>query len=753
MRPGEVNDYSELFILPEMISQKENILAQSVQYLKSVGPKRAEAFKKIGIKTIRDILFYFPSRHLDRTTTLSAAKAYGYIVNGYDGELTVIARVEDKEKRRYGRKEIMKVQFRDSTGFFECVWYQGIKYFYDVFKEGDYFAVSGKPAISNHGNLQFTHPDFDRLSEDESKMLNTGNIIPFYRIPKELKETAIGDFSLRKIISAAVENYAGSLEETLPLYLLEENKLADIVFSVKNFHFPENQESLEAASRRFKYEELFYLQILLALRKHNYKIKQEGHSFKIKTSLVKDFLGTLPFTLTKAQLKVLSEIKADMESASPMNRLLQGDVGSGKTIVALITMLIAVDNGCQTVMMAPTEILADQHAKNISAMMKQLSEVHKKRTIKVSLLLGGQKKSVREKNLQAIELNEADIIIGTHALFEENVKFHNLGLVIVDEQHRFGVAQRGKLLSKGITPDVIVMSATPIPRTLSMTLYGNLDVSIINEMPKNRKPIKTVLRGENKLPEIFKFIVNKNRKEGYQSFIVYPLVEESEKLELKAAETYYNELKDSYLKELNIGIIHGRMPWREKEAVMLEFLHKKYDALIATTVIEVGIDIPDANIILINDAHRFGLSQLHQLRGRVGRGIKQAFCILVTKDSFAAASERLPSDIRYFSSVQLEKYKAGIRLKTMVEQLDGFKVAETDMRLRGPGDIFGTKQSGFPEFKYVNIIDDTALLLSARDTAFKIVTDDPHFNRAENKIIRRILSEHYKPQLEFIKIA
>lgn len=238
MRPGEVNDYSELFILPEMISQKENILAQSVQYLKSVGPKRAEAFKKIGIKTIRDILFYFPSRHLDRTTTLSAAKAYGYIVNGYDGELTVIARVEDKEKRRYGRKEIMKVQFRDSTGFFECVWYQGIKYFYDVFKEGDYFAVSGKPAISNHGNLQFTHPDFDRLSEDESKMLNTGNIIPFYRIPKELKETAIGDFSLRKIISAAVENYAGSLEETLPLYLLEENKLADIVFSVKKFSFP-----------------------------------------------------------------------------------------------------------------------------------------------------------------------------------------------------------------------------------------------------------------------------------------------------------------------------------------------------------------------------------------------------------------------------------------------------------------------------------------------------------------------------------
>ncbi len=735
-----------------MISQKENILEQSVQYLKSVGPKRAEAFAKIGIKSIKDILFYFPSRHLDRTTTLSASKAYGYIVNGYDGELTVIAKVEDKEKRRFNRREIMKVQFRDASGFFECIWFQGAKYFYDVFNEGDYFAVSGKPTISNYGNLQFVHPDFDRLSEDESKMLNTGKIIPFYRIPKELKETAIGDFSLRKIISFAVENYADNLEETLPDYLLKENNLAGIVSSVKNFHFPGNKENLDAASRRFKYEELFYLQILIALRKLNYKTKQNGHSFKIKSSLVKDFLSTLPFELTKAQIKVLSEIKADMESELPMNRLLQGDVGSGKTVVALISMLIAVDNGYQAVMMVPTEILADQHAKNVSRMMKHLYDVHKKKNVGVSLLLGGQKKSVRDKNLQAIELNEADIIIGTHALFEEKVKFNNLGLVIVDEQHRFGVAQRGKLLGKGITPDVIVMSATPIPRTLSMTLYGDLDVSVINEMPKNRKPIKTVLRGEKKLPEIFKFIIDKNNKEGYQSFIVYPLVEESEKLELKAAETHYNELKKTYLKDLNIGIIHGRMSWQEKETVMLEFLHKKYDVLIATTVIEVGMDIPDANIILINDAHRFGLSQLHQLRGRVGRGTKQAYCILVTKDSYAAASNRLPPDMEYLSSVKIEKYKSGIRMKTMVEQLDGFKIAEVDMKLRGPGDIFGTKQSGFPEFKYINVLE-TDLLLSARENAFKIIADDPHLNKDENKIIRTVLSREYKPQLEYIRIA
>ncbi|HSD62478.1 MAG TPA: ATP-dependent DNA helicase RecG [Ignavibacteriaceae bacterium] len=737
----------------QMISQKENILDQSVQFLKSVGPKRAEAFRKIGIKTIRDILFYFPSRHLDRTTTLSSAKAFNYILNGYDGELTIIAKVEDKERRRFNRRDIMIVQFRDSAGFFECIWYQGAKYFYDVFNEGDYFAVSGKPLISNHGKLQFAHPDFDRLSEDESKMLNTGKIIPFYRIPKELKETAIGDFSLRKIISYAVENFADKIEETLPDYLLKQNDLVDIVAAVKNFHFPVNRENLEAASKRFKYEELFYLQILIALRKLNYKLRQPGHSFKVKTSLVKDFLSILSFKLTNAQLKALSEIKADMESEFPMNRLLQGDVGSGKTIVALISMLIAVDNGYQAVMMVPTEILADQHAKNISAMMNKLFVVHKKRNVKISLLLGGQKKSVREKNLEAIELKEADIIIGTHALFEENVRFNNLGLVIVDEQHRFGVTQRGRLLGKGITPDVIVMSATPIPRTLSMTLYGDLDVSIINEMPENRRPVKTVLRGENKLPEIFRFIVDKNKKEGYQAFIVYPLVEESEKLELKAAESHYNELRESYLKDLNIGLIHGRMSWQDKETVMFEFLHKKFDVLIATTVIEVGIDIPDANIILINDAHRFGLSQLHQLRGRVGRGTKQAYCILVTKDRYAATTDKLPSDLEYLSPVQKEKYKSGIRLKTMVEYLDGFKIAEVDMKLRGPGDIFGTKQSGIPEFKFINIIEDTGLLISARESAFKIITGDPHLEKDENKIIREILSRHYRPQLEYIKIA
>lgn len=735
------------------MQEKSNSLNQSIQYLKSIGPKRAESFRKIGIETIRDLLFYFPSRHLDRTTTLSAAKAYGYLMNGYDGELTIIGKVEDKEKRYFNRKEILKIQFRDSTGYFECVWFQGTKYFSNVFNVGDIFAVSGKASLSKYGNLQFTHPDFDKITEDESlSFLNTGKIIPFYRIPKELRVTNLGDLSLRRILNYAVENYVELLTENLPQSLLETNKLLGIVDAVKNFHFPESKEKLFLASKRFKFEEAFYLEVLVALRKQNYKRKLEGYSFGIKTNLVSDFLKTLPFNLTKAQLRVLSEIKKNLMQPSPMNRLLQGDVGSGKTIVALIAMLIAVDNGYQSALMVPTEILADQHTKNISKMMRKLFEIHKDREIKVALLIGGQKKSVREQRLESIELQEADIIIGTHALFEEKVNFKNLGLVVVDEQHRFGVAQRARLLAKGKTPHVLIMSATPIPRTLSMTVYGDLDNSIIDEMPKNRIPIKTLLRGDGKLNDIYKFIRDK-KKDGYQSFIVYPLVEESEKLELKAAETYFKKLKEDFLPDLNIGLIHGRMGWQEKEEAMYLFLEKKLDVLVSTTVIEVGIDIPDANIILINDAHRFGLSQLHQLRGRVGRGKKQAYCILVTKDEYASANNKLNLETDYLSLAQLDKYKSAVRLQTMVKYLDGFKIAEIDLKLRGPGDIFGTKQTGFPELKHVDIIHDTEIIINAKKAAFSIIENDPHLEHPSNQIIKNNLLQHYRNNLKYASIA
>lgn len=735
-----------------MKSDKENILESSVQYIKSVGPKRAESFSKIGINTIRDLIFYFPSRHLDRTTILNSTKAYGYAINGYDGEATIIAKVVDKEKRNLGRKEILKVQFRDSSGFIECVWFQGVKYFHSAFNEGDYFAISGKPEI-NYNKLQFVHPDFDKITEEETQsFLNTGKIIPFYRIPKELKQKNIGDLSLRRIINYAVEDYADKLEETLPQEIIAQHKLIDLITAVKNYHYPQSKELFEQAKRRFKFEEMFYIELLVAIRKNNYQTKLAGNKMEIKSNLISEFLKTLPFDLTKAQLNVLSEIKKDMLSEKPMNRLLQGDVGSGKTIVALIAMLIAIDNGYQAALMAPTEILADQHAKNISAMMNKLASIIRGKEIKVSLLLGGQKKSVRTKKLSDIELQEADIVIGTHAIFEEQVKFKNLGLIVIDEQHRFGVKQRALLQSKGKTPDVLVMSATPIPRTLSMTVYADLDFSVIDEMPMNRIPIKTVLRGEKKLPEIYNFIIDK-AKEGYQTFLVYPLVEESDKLDLKAATIFYEDLKENHLKNLKVGLIHGRMSWQEKEEVMLMFRDKAFEVLVSTTVIEVGIDIPDANIILINDAHRFGLSQLHQLRGRVGRGNKQAYCILITKDEIAAKQNANQLELDYLSAVQLEKYKSSVRLQSMVKYLDGFKIAEIDLKLRGPGDIFGTKQSGFPELKYTNIVDDHEIILEAKQSAFKLIENDPHLEKKFSELIRKNLIKYYSQNLSYAKIA
>jgi ATP-dependent DNA helicase RecG len=742
-----------LFIFISMNSPKQKSIDLSVQYIKSVGPKRAVSFEKIGITKIRDLLFYFPTRHLDRTNILTVAKAYEFVKNGFEGEITILGEVTDKEKRRFRKHEVLKVQLKDSSGVFECVWFHGIKYFEKVFNEGEIFAVSSKPEIDRYNRFQFIHPDFDKISEEESqKLLNTGAIIPFYRIPKELKATNIGDLSLRRIIHNAVEKYLTELDETLPGNIITENNLMELKDAVHNYHFPESVEILNAAKMRFKFEEMFYIELLIALRKYNHEHKLLGNKVEIRTNLIADFLKTLSFKLTKSQLDVLSEIKNDMLSEKPMNRLLQGDVGSGKTIVALIAMLIMIDNGFQAVLMAPTEILADQHAKNISLMMERLNEKYPEHKIKVGILIGGQKKSEREKRLGEIELQKIDIIIGTHALFEEQVKFKNLGLVVIDEQHRFGVKQRALLQQKGKTTDVLVMSATPIPRTLSMTVYGDLDISVIKEMPANRIPVKTVLRGEKKLPEIFKFIIDK-RKEGYQSFIVYPLVEVSEKLELKAATDYYLDLKEGYLKNLSLGLIHGRMNWQEKEEVMLKFLNKEYDVLISTTVIEVGIDIPDANIILINDAFRFGLSQLHQLRGRVGRGNKQAYCILVSKDEYISQNMFTKLDIEYLSPAQIEKYKSKIRMQTMVETNDGFKISETDLKLRGPGNIFGTKQSGFPELKFVDIVNDYDLITSAKKIAFDLINKDPLLTSPSNKIIRTNLLHHYSDQLKYAKIA
>lgn len=721
-------------------------LFKSIQYIKTIGPKRAESFSKIGINTIRDLLYYFPTRYLDRTNILNSSDIIKYVINGYDGEVTIIGKVVDKEIHHYNKKDILKVRFKDASGFFECVWFQGAKYFKDVFNEDQYFAISSKPVITKYGHLQFAHPDFDRFSEVESKdFLNTGKIIPFYRVPKQLREANIGDFSLRRIIQYAIINYSKYLEETLPDYLIKKNNFLTIVETINTLHFPTNYDVLSIAKKRMKYEEIFYFECMLALKKFFYNQTLSNSPFTIKTNLVKNFLSSLRFELTNSQLKVLSEIRKDLESNKPMNRLLQGDVGSGKTIVALISMLITIDNGFQCAFLVPTEILADQHYKSFNNYLTSFN-------IKCELIIGSIKKSHKDRIIDSIKSGDTKIIIGTHALLEENIEFNNLGLVVIDEQHRFGVLQRHSIVSKGLHPNVLIMTATPIPRTLSMTLYGDLDISIINEMPKNRKPIKTFLRGEDKLPDIYNFVINKS-KEGYQTFIVYPLVEESEKLELKAATIFYEELKNNFLKSLNVGLIHGKLSWQEKEIVMLDFANKKYDVLVSTTVIEVGIDIPDANIIIINDAERYGLSQLHQLRGRVGRSDKQAYCILVTKNELALKSNQMNFNFEFLSQNEIEKHKTIIRLKSMIKYSSGFDLSEIDLKLRGPGNIFGTEQSGLPDFKFINLVEDYDIISKAKDDAFNIIAKDKKLEDESNRIIKDVLNNNYSSQLKFASIA
>jgi ATP-dependent DNA helicase RecG len=510
-------------------------LNSSLQFLKSIGPKRADLFSSIGINTVHDLLYYFPTRYLDRSTILNSDKVIKFVASGYNKDITIIGKVVDTEEIRFGKSNIYKVSFKDDKGFFECVWFRGIKFFRNRFKEDDYYAISAKPVITKYGHLQFAHPDFDKLDSEESlNFRNTGKIIPFYKIPAELKKQNLSDLSLRRVISTAVEQSIEEITETLPPEIISKNNLLNLKSTIRNKHFPESTGILERANYRLKFEELFYIESLIALKKSSTKKLENGIKYKIDVPLVKDFLNSLKFKLTNAQLKSLHEIRLDMENGAPMNRLVQGDVGSGKTIVALIALLIAVSNRKQTAFMAPTEILAIQHFYNLKNMLSEFR-------INVELLIGGQKAKEKKLTYDKMANGIPAIYVGTHALLQEKAKFSNLGLVIIDEQHRFGVAQRSSLITKSSTPDVLVMTATPIPRTLTMTLYGDLDVSLIDEMPKDRIPIKTYLRSDSKLDKIYKFIIDSVNK-GLQAYIVYPLVEDSDKLDLKAAESYYNEL-------------------------------------------------------------------------------------------------------------------------------------------------------------------------------------------------------------------
>jgi ATP-dependent DNA helicase RecG len=724
-------------------------VSSDLQYIKGIGPVRAAALRSAGIQSIHDLLYYFPYDYLDRSRIIKI-KDLPKLVEAGD-EVTVIGSVFRAETRyTRNRKKIFFLTLKDETGYLTCVFYNGIQWYQKAFEPDEILAVSSVPELDKYHRVQFIHPEFDRLKtkdeEDETdwnSLLHTGAIIPKYSSSEELRHVGLDNRGFRRIVKNAINSHLNSMAEHLPKEILQRNTLLDLHSAIRMIHFPKSYPERDHALHRLKFDELFYFQLLLAYRRRELKGELKGISFTSNRTLTTRLKESLTFELTHAQKRVIQEIYADMQKPVPMNRLLQGDVGSGKTIVALFAMLTAIENGCQCALMAPTEILAEQHWRTIKNFLHDLP-------VNIRLLIGGQRRKLREDVLTDIRNGTAHIIVGTHALIQEHVQFANLGFVVIDEQHRFGVAQRARLREKGHrNPDVLVMTATPIPRTLSLTLYGDLDVSVIDELPKNRKPIRTAVRTEKDKKKIFDFVRGEIRK-GRQAYIVYPLIEESEKIELKAAVKEYEYLSNEVFPEFKTGLLHGRLSFDEKDELMQQFKQKKIHILIATTVIEVGIDVPNASLMIIENAERFGLAQLHQLRGRVGRGSEQSYCILLTDDKYAAKKLQTSSN-RAQARQEIQAMKK--RLQTMVETTDGFKIAEVDLALRGAGEYFGTRQSGLPGFRVANIVTDSHIVESARREAFDLVDRDPLLSRTEHKNIRKEFEFVFKDLLSFVRVG
>lgn len=714
---------------------KYSLAEAGIKFLKGVGPRRAEALASVGVNRPLDLLYYFPRKYLDRSRILKIKDAQSALLT--PDEVTFVGRIKSLYAKRGGR-QFLFVRLSDETGTLRCVWFNGIQYFSHAFKEGELIAFSGK-VTTYQDEPCLIHPDYDHL-EDESdeEFLHTGGIIPVYPTTEGLRSVGLDSRGLRRIVWKLLEsqeNYEFP-DDVLPAEVLSTNSLMSFKEALASIHFPKDEKHLHYSLRRFKFEELFYLQLLLGIRRNLLKLAPGIRMSSVKDQLVRKLTNEiLPFKLTESQKKVLQEIFIDMKSNHPMQRLLQGDVGSGKTIVALIAILIAVENGYQTAFMAPTEILAAQHFTTVKQYVDLLG-------IESAILVGGQKKGERTRIYSDIEEGKASVVVGTHALIQERVKFNRLGLVVVDEQHRFGVVQRMALQAKGETPHLLVMTATPIPRTLSLTIYGDLDISVIDEMPGGRKKTKTALRGESKRQNVYKFI-REQVLAGRQAFIVYPLVNETEKSDLRAAAQSFVRLRDEIFRGLNVGLIHGQMTETEKNDIMLAFKKNAINILVATTVIEVGIDVPNATLMVVEHAERFGLSQLHQLRGRIGRGIYQSYCILMTNEQYLDEKK-----IR-----TREDAVAYQRLKLFSSTSDGFKIAEYDLMLRGPGEFFGTKQSGMPPLRLANLIKDRDIITQARRSAFKIAERDPHLRESGHKKLRETLLKNYKESLEFLKAS
>lgn len=729
-----------------MMSKQEKkstlTLETDIRYLKGIGEKRSQALRDVGVEKLIDLLYYAPIKYIDRSTVVSVArlKRNWWEFSYKSSAVTFIGRVVDKKILvSSSGKEILEIVIDDGTGKLSCTWFNKIEYFKRQFDIGDLVAVFGKP-VTFKGKINLVHPEFDFLTEADSINIHTGRIVPVYPSTSKLKSLGLNTLKLREMISEVINNYIDYVEETLPEKILAKYNLVPLNLAIKSIHFPETHIDLQLALKRLKFEELFFLQLLLARKHYELKHFEKGISFKKIGDLVHGFSKILPFKLTEAQRRVIREIWNDMKSDRPMNRLLQGDVGSGKTIVALIAMLIAVDNGYQSAFMAPTEILAEQHYATFLSLLDSLP-------VKVRLLTGSLKPKEKKEILNEIENGEAQIIIGTHALIQERVNFKNLGLVVIDEQHRFGVMQRASLIEKGYNPDVLIMTATPIPRTLAFTLYGDLDVSIIDEMPKKRK-VKTEVLPDTERERVYEFIRAK-LKEGHQAYIVYPLIEESEKLDLESAIENYIRLKNEVFPEFSVGLIHGKMPGTERQEIMLAFKEGKIQILVATTVIEVGIDIPNATIMVIENAERFGLAQLHQLRGRIGRGEKQSYCFLIVKSNLI----RKTSNDALFEYEVNDEVKAIERVKIIASTMDGFKIAEKDLELRGPGEFFGTKQSGFIKFKFADISKDRELLELARSEAFAIIKEDPDLSKPEHSKLRKEFLKRYSDSVNLAKVS
>ena len=738
-------------------------LQTPLQFLKGIGPRKSAVLEKYGLKTVRDLFFYVPRRYLDRSAIVTIAQLRGIATIPSATEeqdvdvrrdYTVVGEVRSFRVVGFRAKARLVLVLADQTGTMQCIWFGGVQYWKNRFAIGETLAVSGQPTY--YGNvLQFVHPDLDRIASppgseesdavevDWSKTLNTGGLVPLYPSSKELEQVGFDSGGFRRIISLALRQHLDLVIDSLPDSIIQSHKFIPLKTAIRSVHSPKQQGELNEALRRLKYDELFHFQLMLALKKRLIKHDTTGIAFSIESKLARQLVDSLPFQLTKAQVRAINEIAQDMKTPRPLNRLLQGDVGSGKTIVALIAILIAVDNGYQTVFMAPTEILAEQHYKTLRALLKDIP-------VNIRLLVGGQRSRLRRAVLDDIQRGTAQIVVGTHALFEREVDFANLGFIVIDEQHRFGVMQRASIRKKGANPDVLVMTATPIPRTLSLTVYGDLDVSVIDEMPRDRKPIKTILKYEEEKESVFQF-VRETIGRGQQAYFVYPLIEESEKLDLKAATVHFEHLQKDVFPELRLGLIHGRLSSEEKDAVMHEFKGREIDILVATTVIEVGIDVPNACVMVIENAERFGLSQLHQLRGRVGRGAVQSHCILLVKRWIAKRAARVGAADAQLSLDQ--ERQAERRLATMVSITDGFKIAEVDLQIRGPGDFFGTRQSGIPEFKVADIIADAQLLDTARKDAFDLVARDPHLQHSEHRKLAEHLRMQFRDALALVQVG